>query len=82
MTFGKRIRELRHAKELSFGELAAKVDVGFTYLSRVRAAEFRRLPSRCVVPPISRRFGSRRGGIADPGEASAGASQEAISPAA
>jgi transcriptional regulator with XRE-family HTH domain len=35
MTFGKRIRELRHGKEWSLRDLAAKVDVGFTYLSRV-----------------------------------------------
>jgi transcriptional regulator with XRE-family HTH domain len=35
MTFGKTIRELRHGKEWSLRDLAAKVDVGFTYLSRV-----------------------------------------------
>jgi transcriptional regulator with XRE-family HTH domain len=35
MTFGKRIRELRHGKEWSLRDLASKVDVGFTYLSRV-----------------------------------------------
>jgi len=35
MTFGKRVRQLRHAKEWSLRDLAAKVDVGFTYLSRV-----------------------------------------------
>ena len=35
MTFGQRVRELRHAKEWSLRDLAAKVDVGFTYLSRV-----------------------------------------------
>jgi len=35
MTFGQRVRELRHAKEWSLRALAAKVDVGFTYLSRV-----------------------------------------------
>lgn len=35
MTFGNRVRELRHAKEWSLRVLAAKVDVGFTYLSRV-----------------------------------------------
>lgn len=34
-TFGKRIRELRHAKEWSLRDLAEKVGVGFTYLSRV-----------------------------------------------
>ena len=35
MTFGMRIRQLRHAKEWSLRDLAAKVDVGFTYLSRI-----------------------------------------------
>jgi len=35
MTFGERVRQLRHAKEWSLRDLAAKVDVGFTYLSRV-----------------------------------------------
>lgn len=34
-TFGKRIRQLRHAKEWSLRDLAEKVCVGFTYLSRV-----------------------------------------------
>ena len=33
--FGKRVRELRHAKEWSLRDLAGKVGVGFTYLSRV-----------------------------------------------
>jgi len=35
MTFGKRVRQLRHAKEWSLRDLAEKVAVGFTYLSRV-----------------------------------------------
>ena len=35
MTFGQRVRELRHAKEWSLRDLAAKVDVGVTDLSRV-----------------------------------------------
>lgn len=35
MTFGERVRELRHAKDWSLRELAEKVGVGFTYLSRV-----------------------------------------------
>lgn len=35
MTFGDRVRELRNAKEWSLRDLAARVDVGFTYLSRV-----------------------------------------------
>ena len=35
MMFGKRVRQLRHAKEWSLRDLAGKVGVGFTYLSRV-----------------------------------------------
>jgi transcriptional regulator with XRE-family HTH domain len=35
MTFGQRVRELRHAKEWSLRDLAQRVGVGFTYLSRV-----------------------------------------------
>lgn len=35
MTFGKRVRQLRHAKEWSLRDLAGMVGVGFTYLSRV-----------------------------------------------
>ena len=35
MHFGNRVRELRKAKGLSLRGLAAKVGVGFTYLSRV-----------------------------------------------
>jgi transcriptional regulator with XRE-family HTH domain len=34
-TFEKRIRELRHTKEWSLNDLAEKVGVGFTCLSRV-----------------------------------------------
>jgi len=34
MRFGERLRELRKAKALTLRELAAKVGVGFTYLSR------------------------------------------------
>ena len=34
-TFGYRVRELRHAKGWSLRDLAEKVNVGFTYLSRV-----------------------------------------------
>ena len=35
MTFGKKVRQLRHAKGWSLRDLAEKVEVGFTYLSRV-----------------------------------------------
>jgi transcriptional regulator with XRE-family HTH domain len=35
MTLGERIRELRQAKKLTLRELAAKVGVGFTYISKI-----------------------------------------------
>lgn len=35
MTFGNRVRQLRHEKKWSLRDLAGKVGVGFTYLSRV-----------------------------------------------
>ncbi|WP_437191340.1 helix-turn-helix domain-containing protein [Planctomicrobium sp. SH527] len=35
MTFGKRIRQLRQAKQFTLRDLAAKVGVGFTYLSKI-----------------------------------------------
>ena len=35
MKFGERVRALRHAKGWTLRDLAAQVDVGFTYLSRI-----------------------------------------------
>lgn len=35
MTFGTKVRQLRHTKGWSLRDLAEKVGVGFTYLSRV-----------------------------------------------
>jgi len=35
MTLGRRIRELRQAKQLTLRDLAAKVGVGFTYISKI-----------------------------------------------
>jgi len=51
MTFGKRVRQLRHAKEWSLRDLAAKVDVGFTYLSRVenKRLNFGDYPSDALI---------------------------------
>ena len=35
MIFGERIRELRQTNQLTLRDLSAKVDVGFTYLSKI-----------------------------------------------
>ncbi len=71
MTFGQRDRELRHAKEWSLRDLAQKVDVGFTYLSRVEKERLNLVTThRLFNPPPCRRIGSRRGRVTDLGQAS------------
>ena len=35
MTFGEKVRKLRQAKQLTLRDLATKVGVGFTYLSKI-----------------------------------------------
>lgn len=35
MNFGERVRQLRHAKQLTLRDLAARVGVGFTYISKI-----------------------------------------------
>ena len=55
MRFGERLRELRKAKGLTLRDLAAKVNVGFTYLSR---AENERLqygdyPSNALIEKMA-----------------------------
>lgn len=51
MTFGERVRELRHSKGWSLRALAEKVDVGFTYLSRVETGRllFGDYPSDALI---------------------------------
>ena len=50
-TFGQRIRELRKAKDLTLRELAPKVGVGFTYLSKVENGklDFGDYPSEALI---------------------------------
>ena len=50
-TFGKRIRELRQAKGWTLRELAPKVGVGFTYLSKVENSrlDFGDYPSEALI---------------------------------
>ena len=50
-TFGKQVRQLRHAKGWSLRGLAEKVGVGFTYLSRVQNEKlnFGDYPSNALI---------------------------------
>ena len=51
MTFGERVRELRALKGFSLRQLAPKVGVGFTYLSRVETGNmtFGDYPSDALI---------------------------------
>jgi transcriptional regulator with XRE-family HTH domain len=55
MTFGQRVRQLRKAKGLSLRDLAPKVGVGFTYLSRVETARltYGDYPSRALIKRLA-----------------------------
>jgi len=50
-TFGQRIRELRQAKKWTLRQLAPKVGVGFTYLSKVEneKLDFGDYPSEALI---------------------------------
>ena len=56
MRFGNRVRELRKAKGLSLRGLAAKVGVGFTYLSRVEneKLEYGDYPSDALICKLAK----------------------------
>jgi HTH-type transcriptional regulator, competence development regulator len=55
MTFGQRVRQLRHAKDWSLRDLASRVNVGFTYLSRVEneRLNFGDYPSDALIHRIA-----------------------------
>ncbi len=53
--FGQRVRELRLAKGLSLRDLAPKVNVGFTYLSKVETGrlDFGNYPSEGLIEKLA-----------------------------
>ncbi len=55
MSFGERLRELRKAKGLTLRDMAAKVGVGFTYLSRVETGRmtYGDYPSDALIHRLS-----------------------------
>ena len=56
MTFGERLRELRKAKNLSQRTLADKVDINFTYLSKVESEklDFAPYPSEELIRKLAK----------------------------
>jgi transcriptional regulator with XRE-family HTH domain len=56
MTFGERVRELRKSKNLTLRELAAKVKVNFTYLSKIenQKLSFGEFPSEDLIRKLAK----------------------------
>lgn len=57
--FGGRVRQLRHAKGLTLREVAPKVGVGFTYLSKVETGrlDFGEYPSEDLIRKLAHALG-------------------------
>src|SRR4051812_6650789 len=55
MTFGERVRQLRTAKGLTLRDLAPKVGVGFTYISKVENGrlDFGDFPSEALIHKLA-----------------------------
>ena len=60
MTFGDKIRELRKAKNLSQRDLAAKVKVNFTYISKIEneRLDFGDYPSDDLIRKLAKALGA------------------------
>lgn len=60
MTFGERIRELRKANDLSQRDLADKVGINFTYLSKIENGklDFAQFPSEETIRNLAQALGA------------------------
>jgi HTH-type transcriptional regulator, competence development regulator len=56
MIFGERVRELRKAKNLTLRDVAAKVDINFTYLSKIENGklDFTDFPSEKLIRKLAK----------------------------
>src|SRR5436309_8867177 len=63
MTFGKKVRGLRKAKDLTLRDVASKVGINFTYLSKIENGklDFSDYPSEKLI----RKLGKALGGDTD-----------------
>ena len=60
MTFGERVRELRKGKNLTLRELAAKLKVNFTYLSKIENQKLSvwRISERGLIRKLAKVLGA------------------------
>jgi HTH-type transcriptional regulator, competence development regulator len=56
MNFGKRVRDLRRAKNLTLRDVAVKVDINFTYLSKIENGklDFSNFPSEKLIRKLAK----------------------------
>lgn len=56
MSFGERVRELRKAKDLTLRDVAAKVGINFTYLSKIENSklDFSDYPSEKLIRKLAK----------------------------
>jgi transcriptional regulator with XRE-family HTH domain len=59
MTFGQRVRELRHARRLTLRDLAKRVQVTFTYLSKIEnhKLDFGDYPGEGLIRKLAKALG-------------------------
>ena len=59
MTFGERVRELCKAKNLTLRDVAGKVDINFTYLSKIENGklDFSDFPSEKLIRRLAKALG-------------------------
>ena len=59
MIFGERVRELRKAKNLTLRDVGAKVDINFTYLSKIENGklDFSDYPSEKLIRKLAKVLG-------------------------
>src|SRR5438552_3059333 len=59
MTFGEKVRELRQAKRLTLRDVASKVAINFTYLSKIENGklDFSDYPSEKLIRKLAKALG-------------------------
>jgi len=59
MTFGERVRELRKTKNLTLRDMATKVEIDFTYLSKIENGklDFSDYPSEKLIRRLAKALG-------------------------
>lgn len=58
-TFGQTVKKLRKAKKLTQLELAERIGVDFTYISKIENDRYHEISGRIYFNQVSRSFGNK-----------------------